>query len=392
MDNAWYSLPNTVTIVGVKGRAGEKIDLRTSGLPPCNAQVLNPPNPKTLQKRDAVIKARVVVHFHRYFNVEPLQLEHTIRVDGTGGATQHAHVLHDPERKGVPRRVQSSPGYLHVVALVSKVQRRWRALSASRVLRPRREWSSADRHAASVQAGARGARSRAEAREERRAARDLGLETWSTLHPTRSAQPATGLAESDEFLETKQEADARRSRHAQSREGQLQQRALQRERDRVSKVVVRPSEQTRAAKEAMVEQAIQASPGLLESFAQGGRDGLGGPSVRPRRAGGGVGGRHSADEALRSAEAERVLASQRIQAHARRRRAALQTGQLRERASTQRTAVGGVLLGDGLLGDEALAHAALVRGQVRDRRCHGWPAMPRPWPARPWPADALMPR
>jgi hypothetical protein len=57
----------------------------------------------------------------------------------------------------------------------------------------------------------------------------------------RTAQPAQDVSSVDELRETLQEAEARRARQAASREGQLQQRALQRERDQVSRVLVRPA-------------------------------------------------------------------------------------------------------------------------------------------------------
>ena len=106
LDGAWYTLPQAVTLVRLKGRAGEEIDLRQCALPPCNATIVNPSNPKTYVAPGTALAARVEVHFHRYFDAPPMRLEHTITIDGHGGATQHTHLLHDPERTGVPRRVQ----------------------------------------------------------------------------------------------------------------------------------------------------------------------------------------------------------------------------------------------------------------------------------------------
>jgi len=245
-DSAWYTLAQQVTLVGLKGRAKEKIDLRVCGLPPCNAVLVNPDNPKTHLPMGSALAARVTVHFHGYFGAKPLTLKHLIKLDGRGSATQVRHVLHDPERLGPP--MHSSPGYLRVVALVTKVQARWRALMSTRVLRPSKQQTRAERAATSVQAASRGARARSNAvmsaAEDRVAvaeSRERGWETWGTLHPVRTAQPAQDVSSVNELRETLQEAEARRARQAASREGQLQQRALQRERDQVSRVLVRPA-------------------------------------------------------------------------------------------------------------------------------------------------------
>ena len=185
-DTAWYNLEQRVTLIGLKGRAGEKIDLKAQAAPPCSASLLNP-RVGLRPEEGATLTARVVVHFHRYFEHAPLALAHTIRFDGHGGASQHPITLQDPERKGGAPK--TGPAYKKVVRGVVKVQRRWRRVVESRdVLHPTGVWSKEERAAQTMQAANRAASARAGYRvqasqSERQAAAQLGLETWGTLHP-----------------------------------------------------------------------------------------------------------------------------------------------------------------------------------------------------------------
>ena len=105
LDASFYASPQRVRLQGVKGRAGELIDLRTMAEPPCDARLANPRRSSGPAPPGSHIKARVVVHFHKYFDAPPLLLEHTIRLDGRGGASQHPVVLFDPDTPGNrPRR------------------------------------------------------------------------------------------------------------------------------------------------------------------------------------------------------------------------------------------------------------------------------------------------
>ena len=140
-------------------------------------------------------------------------------------------------------------------------------------------------------------------------------------------------------------------------------------------MLVRPASETRAQHGAMLERAVQASPGLAQSFAQGGA----GPSTALERrtghragdgggggGGTGAGGERRTGHPASAEERERALASQRIQAHARRRRAALELNERRAHTGGGARRSDG-LLGDGLLGDAALSQAALIRGQRSPR-------------------------
>ena len=54
------------------GKAGEMIDLRTQGAPSCDARILNPKRLTGLAPAGSTLKARVVVHYHKYFDAPPL--------------------------------------------------------------------------------------------------------------------------------------------------------------------------------------------------------------------------------------------------------------------------------------------------------------------------------
>ena len=270
LDTAYYGTPQLVTLLKLKSTDGEIIDLKTQGVPPCDARLVNPRRVFGLGKPGGVLSARVVIHFHKYFDAPPLALEHTIRFDGQGGAAQHPITLTDPDKNpgGArrPKTARSMAGYLLAARAAIRLQRNWRdgklRREAGVTMRPTATMPRGSQQATAIQAAGRGARARSAASEQRASARQRGLESWSTMQPRTDPTDAEllssmvsggdfeGAAEGivdertrlrmyDEFQETLPEAQSRRAQRQKQHDKDLHKRALQRERDGVNKVVCR---------------------------------------------------------------------------------------------------------------------------------------------------------
>ena len=109
-----------MTLLHLTSKDGELIDLKRQGVPPCDARLTNPRRLLGLGPPGGALKARIIVHWHKYFDAPPLVLEHTIRLDDHGGASQHPVTLVDPDSKPRdaprrPRTARSTAGYLLAV-------------------------------------------------------------------------------------------------------------------------------------------------------------------------------------------------------------------------------------------------------------------------------------
>ena len=123
-------------------------------------------------------------------------------------------------------------------------------------LRPHSEQPRGTQQATAIQAARRGTSARQVAAEQRRVAREAGLETWTTLESRSVGATMLGGAGGydmderglprhyDEFQETLQEAQARRALRQKQHNASLNKRALQRERDGVNNVVCRQGAST----------------------------------------------------------------------------------------------------------------------------------------------------